>query len=275
MDRDFSRTEVLPASPRRRQIPSSFLSSTLPLTVLVVGAFLLRRKARSRRAAKTTGDHGKENATFLFLPDVNAENLQNAKPECKPREPNLSYYQASSSSSSASEITSTSTGFRVHNFQLRSALRAVQRLPFLNVLLQCQLRYCIRDSSAYPPPLRAISKAAQEKSSHFPKRCPAVRVSGRVSVCNGDFISPGGGVKPGLSKLRSIRQVATCGSAACCAESLWLSGPCSLLLPLFAGWKAKPSSLRRGGCSGPSRHGKAKPFRTAGGRAAFSTQRVR
>jgi hypothetical protein len=43
-------------------------------------------------------------------------------------------------------------------------------------------------------------------------------------------------------------------------------------LPLRAGWKAKPSSLRGGSCSGHTRHGKAKPFRTAGGRAACSGQ---
>jgi hypothetical protein len=48
--------------------------------------------------------------------------------------------------------------------------------------------------------------------------------------------------EPGLSKFANHASAAR-GSAACCAESLWLSGPCSIL----------PT---------PPRHGKAKPFRT-------------
>ena len=37
---------------------------------------------------------------------------------------------------------------------------------------------------------------------------------------------------------------------------------------LRAGWKAEPSSLRGGGFSGHTPHGKTKPFRKSGGRAA-------
>jgi len=51
----------------------------------------------------------------------------------------------------------------------------------------------------------------------------------------------------GLSKFANYSSAAR-GSAACCAESLWLSGQGGILPP-------------------PPRHGKAKPFRTAGGRA--------
>ena len=37
------------------------------------------------------------------------------------------------------------------------------------------------------------------------------------------------------------------GSAACCAESLWLSGADSLLSSPRFGWKAQPSSRTEGG----------------------------
>jgi hypothetical protein len=37
-----------------------------------------------------------------------------------------------------------------------------------------------------------------------------------------------------------------CGSAACRAESLRLSGQVRLISPLGTGWKAEPSSLSRG-----------------------------
>jgi hypothetical protein len=42
---------------------------------------------------------------------------------------------------------------------------------------------------------------------------------------------------------------------------------------LRAGWKAEPSSLRGGGCSGKASFGKAKPFRKSGGGAAARRQR--
>ena len=49
--------------------------------------------------------------------------------------------------------------------------------------------------------------------------------------------------------------------------------PCSLLT-LRAGWKAQPSSRRGGSRSVRLRHGKAKPFRTAGGGAAVTACRI-
>ena len=59
------------------------------------------------------------------------------------------------------------------------------------------------------------------------------------------------------------------GSAACRAESLWLSGAARLLLPLrSAGRLSLPAEPRR--LVRAEALGKAKPFRTAGGRAAFS-----
>jgi hypothetical protein len=41
---------------------------------------------------------------------------------------------------------------------------------------------------------------------------------------------------------------------------------------LRAGWKAQPSSLRGGACSGQASFGKAKPFRKSGGGAAARRQ---
>ena len=43
---------------------------------------------------------------------------------------------------------------------------------------------------------------------------------------------------------------------------------------LCAGWKAQPSSLRRGGCSGRTSFGKAKPFPSADGRSRKSSPAV-
>jgi len=57
------------------------------------------------------------------------------------------------------------------------------------------------------------------------------------------------------------------GSAACLAESLWLSGANSLPSPPRLGWKAEPSS-RAEGLVRAQALGKAKPFRTPGGKAA-------
>jgi hypothetical protein len=54
----------------------------------------------------------------------------------------------------------------------------------------------------------------------------------------------------GLSKFANYASAAR-GSAACCAESLWLSGQGGILPP-------------------PPRHGKAKPFRTAGRQSRWS-----
>jgi hypothetical protein len=58
------------------------------------------------------------------------------------------------------------------------------------------------------------------------------------------------------------------GSAACCAESLWLSGADSPPPSPRLDWKAQPCS-RAGGVVRAEALGKAKPFRTAGGRAAL------
>src|SRR5208337_5196523 len=71
-------------------------------------------------------------------------------------------------------------------------------------------------------------------------------------------------------RLRQIPRKVTSqsGSAACRAESLWLSGADRLPSPPPLGWKAEPSS-RAEGLVRAEPLGKAKPFRTAGGRAAF------
>jgi hypothetical protein len=119
---------------------------------------------------------------------------------------------------------------------------------------------------------------------------PAVgkNLLGRMSNCP-TYSPPGSGGAQGWSSNRSVGARISSGSRTGCPNSLTIQALSAALppavrkasgfpakaasfLPLRAGWKAKPSSLRGGSCSGHTRHGKAKPFRTAGGRAACSGQ---
>src|SRR5208283_1865079 len=72
----------------------------------------------------------------------------------------------------------------------------------------------------------------------------------------------------GRGELGSRQSRGKSGFAACCAESLWLSGQTASLLPLgSAGRLSLPADPR--GLVRAEALGKAKPFRTAGGTAAL------
>ena len=113
--------------------------------------------------------------------------------------------------------------------------------------------------------LNPDSKVGSRRASRITIRCPFDADTGGTEWC--------GAGRRGTARCTPVQiserfesSTRLCRPAVRKASGFPANAGSLVLLP--AGWKAQPSSLRGGGCSGHRPFGKAKPFRTAGGGAA-------